>query len=62
MKTFKIERHENGLFYVAGDNVPDSFIAVSAEDYYDLEDNRDKLEADHKRLCNLSKILLESEE
>ena len=61
MKKFKIERHENGLFYVTGDNVPDLFVAVSAEDYCNLEDNRDKLQADHKRLCNLSKILLESE-
>ena len=53
MKTFKIERHENGLFYVNGPVDKDKFTVVDAESY-------DKLLTDHERSLDLLKILLKS--
>jgi ethanolamine utilization cobalamin adenosyltransferase len=60
MNTFKIDRHKNGLFYVVGRNVSDSFVAVNLEDYCDLADRLEKLRSDHERNLGLLKILLKA--
>ena len=62
MNTFDVKKHDsNGLYYVIGNNVPDSFVAVDAADYNSVMGLLHAMSEDHERALDLLGILLKKE-